>query len=290
MPKKSVLRTSKQNKKGKKPESYPLRTRLHEIIFEADTRPGFWFDVVLMVSIVASVIVVMLDSVGDLNVRYGRLFLILEWSFTLLFTVEYLLRLWIIEKPSKYAFSFFGIVDLLSVLPSYLSLFLPGGHYLLAIRTLRTLRIFRILKLAHYLVEMNTLMRALIASLRKITVFLTSVLSLVVIMGSIMYLVESEESGFTSIPRSIYWAIVTITTVGYGDIHPRTDLGQVIASVAMITGYAIIAVPTGIVTVEMGRAIRKEITTQSCPSCSKEGHDKDALFCKFCGVELNPHH
>jgi voltage-gated potassium channel len=269
---------------------YSLRARLHEIVFEADTPSGFWFDVVLIVSIVISVVVVMLDSVAQLNQRFGSLFFALEWTFTLLFTAEYLLRLWIIERSSKYAFSFFGIVDLLSVLPSYLSLFLPGGHYLLAIRTLRTLRIFRILKLAHYLVALDTLRKALIASMRKITVFLTSVLSLVVIMGSIMYLVESEASGFTSIPRSIYWAIVTITTVGYGDIHPETGLGQVIASIVMITGYAIIAVPTGIMTVEIARATKHEVTTQSCPSCSREGHDKDARFCKFCGAGLNPHH
>jgi len=252
-----------------KPAFHGLRGRLHEIIFEADTTAGLLFDIVLIASIIISVAVVMLDSVAGMHQRFGRLFFVLEWSFTLLFSIEYLLRLWIIRNPSRYAFSFFGIVDLLSILPSYISLFAPGGHYLLAIRSLRTLRIFRILKLAHYLIELNTLVRAIRASVRKITVFLTSVVSLVVIMGSVMYMVESEASGFTSIPRSIYWAIVTITTVGYGDIHPQTNLGQVIASLVMITGYAIIAVPTGIVTVELTRAAKHEPTTQSCPGCSR---------------------
>lgn len=263
----------------------PLQRRLHEIIFEADTSEGKAFDLLLIFCILASVVVVMLDSVASLRQQYGSIFLTLEWTFTLLFTAEYVLRLYCVGRPSKYAFSFFGVVDLLSILPTYLSLIFPGTQYLLVIRTLRTIRIWRILKLAQYLHEWDYIVQALRASWRKIIVFLVVVVTLVSILGSLMYLVESESSGFSSIPRSVYWAIVTVTTVGYGDIAPATEFGQFIAAIAMILGYAIIAVPTGIVTVELGNAKRR-ISTQSCPQCASEGHDPDASYCKRCGSHL----
>ena len=271
----------------RKPQSdQRLRYRLHEIIFEADTPAGKLFDVILILSIIISVIVVMLDSVAALQLSYGRLFLQLEWLFTILFTIEYALRLSCIGRPLKYAGSFYGIVDLLSILPSYISLLLPAGKYLLVIRILRLLRVFRVLKLVQYVGESAFLQRALWASRRKIVVFLLSVFLLMVIFGSVMYIVEGPEHGFTSIPRSIYWAIVTMTTVGYGDISPRTNLGQAIASLVMILGYGIIAIPTGIVTSEL--AFKRSISTQACPECSAEGHDVNAKHCKFCGASLNP--
>jgi len=262
-----------------------FKHQIHEIIFEADSKPGKIFDIVLILCIMASVLVVMLDSVASLQDRYGKLFLLVEWSFTILFTLEYLLRLYCVGKPWKYAFSFFGMVDLLSILPTYLSFFFPGTQYLLVIRTLRTIRIWRILKLAQYLHEWDYILEAMKASLRKIIVFLVVVVTLVAILGSLMYMIESQETGFTSIPRSIYWAVVTVTTVGYGDIAPQSNLGQLLAALAMILGYAIIAVPTGIVTVELGQA-RKKISTQSCPDCAREGHDPDAVHCKYCGFPL----
>jgi len=272
----------------RKPQmNYWFRHRLHEIIFEADTPAGKLFDILLIFSIIASVIVVMLDSVAAYDIKYGRLFFLLEWIFTILFTIEYFLRLSCIGRPAKYAKSFYGIVDLLSILPSYVSLFLPNGKYLLVIRILRLLRVFRVLKLVQYVGESNYLQRALWASRRKITVFLLSVFLLMVIFGSVMYIVEGAENGFTSIPRSIYWAIVTMTTVGYGDISPQTSLGQAIASLVMILGYGIIAIPTGIVTAEL--TYQQHVSTQACPECSAEGHDIDATHCKFCGAELNPH-
>ena len=267
-------------------ENSSLRHRLHEIIFEADTPAGKWFDVALIVAILISVLVVMLDSVNQLQLSYGQYFYFAEWLFTLLFTIEYLLRLSCIRRPLKYATSFFGVVDLLSILPTYISLFLPSGKYLLVIRILRLLRIFRVLKLVQYVGEANYLLRALKASRRKVEVFLLSVLLLMVIFGAVMYIVEGPEHGFTSIPRSVYWAIVTMTTVGYGDISPQTDLGQVIASIVMILGYGIIAIPTGIVTAQLTMPL--QVSTQSCPECSAEGHAPDAKHCKFCGSELNP--
>lgn len=263
-----------------------LRARLHEIIFEADTPAGKLFDVLLIVSIVLSVLIVMLDSVSSINASYGELLYIGEWVFTLLFTVEYLLRLYSIGRPLSYATSFFGVIDLLAILPSYLSILFPGTQYLIVIRILRVLRIFRVLKLVQYLGEARLLLQALRASKRKIAVFLFTVLVLVVIFGSLMYLIEDPSSGFTSIPRSIYWSIVTLTTVGYGDISPQTDLGQTIAAIIMIIGYGIIAVPTGIVTVELSHAFNKQSSTQACPECSAEGHDNDAKFCKYCGFKL----
>jgi voltage-gated potassium channel len=244
------------------------RLALHEIIFEADTPAGKAFDVVLIVTIMLSVLVVMLDSVKHIEAAYGGLLRAIEWGFTFLFTVEYVLRLLCVTRPLRYATSFFGLVDLLAILPTYLSLVLPGTHYLLVIRTLRVLRVFRVLKLVQYLQEAQRLRRALYASRRKITVFLLTVLTLVIIIGALMYVIEGEENGFTSIPRSIYWTIVTLTTVGYGDIAPQTFLGQTLAVMAMILGYGIIAVPTGIVTVELSRTGAHEVSTQACPALS----------------------
>jgi voltage-gated potassium channel len=271
------------NKNG---SSNRLRAKLHEIIFEADTPAGKAFDVLLMVSIVASVVLVMLDSVSSIQQTHGELLYLGEWIFTLLFTIEYILRLYCVGRPLAYATSFFGVVDLLAVLPTYLSIFIPGTQYFLVIRVLRVLRIFRVLKLVKYVGETRLLMQALRASQRKITVFLFAVLSLVVIFGSLIYLIEDPDSGFTSIPKSIYWAIVTLTTVGYGDITPRTEFGQVVSAIIMIIGFGIIAVPTGIVTAELTQAYKRSVSTQACPQCSAEGHDTDAKFCKYCGSTL----
>ena len=263
------------------------RTVLHEVIFEADTPIGKAFDVLLILSILISVVAVMLDSIDQVRMQYGTLLYGIEWFFTILFTIEYVLRLSCVGKPFKYAVSFYGVVDLLAIIPTFISLLIPGAQYLLVIRILRVLRIFRILKLAHYLGEAELLTKALRASSRKISVFLFAVLTLVVIFGSLMYLIEGGENGFTSIPRSIYWAIVTMTTVGYGDISPQTIFGQTLASIVMILGYGIIAVPTGIVTVELSQAFRRKgASTRACSECSGEGHDTDAKHCKFCGAAL----
>lgn len=262
------------------------RSVLHEVIFEADTGAGKLFDIVLIAGIVLSVIAVCLDSVGAIRINYGTFLYGAEWFFTILFTVEYVLRLLSVGRPMRYATSFFGVVDLLAVVPTYLSLFFPGSQYLLVIRILRILRIFRVLKLVQYLGEARVLSQGLYASRRKIIVFLFAVLTLVVIFGSFMYLIEGPQNGFTSIPRSIYWAIVTLTTVGYGDISPQTNIGQALAAVIMIMGYGIIAVPTGIVTVELARAQEKNVSTQACPECSAEGHDIDAVYCKSCAAKL----
>lgn len=266
--------------------SQTLKHILHEVIFEADTPLGKRFDIGLIICILLSVAVVMLDSIEAYSREFGQLFLILEWGFTILFTVEYVLRLYSVKKPLAYARSFFGVVDLLAILPTYLSLLLPGTQFLVVIRTLRTVRVWRILKLGHYLAEITQLRAALRASARKITVFLLTVLALVIILGSLMYIVEGGENGFTSIPRSVYWAIVTLTTVGYGDISPQTNIGQLLASIAMILGYAIIAVPTGIVSVEMAHVAKSPVSTQACPSCSLEDHAADAKHCKYCGEKL----
>lgn len=270
----------------KKKSATSLRNRLHEVIFEADTPEGKLFDVLLILSIVISVILVMLDSVSSIRQSYGMLLYIGEWLFTIFFSIEYLLRLFSVGRPLAYATSFYGIVDLMAVLPTYLSIFFPGTQYLLVIRILRVLRIFRVLKLVQYLGEARQLAQALRASRRKIIVFLFTVLTLVIIFGALMYVVEDNETGFTSIPQGIYWAIVTLTTVGYGDISPQTTVGQTIAAIIMIIGYGIIAVPTGIVTAELSRKYKKDISTQACPDCSAEGHDPDAKHCKHCGAEL----
>jgi len=272
------------------PNENDLRGRLHEIIFEADTPAGKLFDTVLLILIAASVLVVMLESVEPLQQRHARLFTNLEWGFTAFFTVEYLLRLYCVYRPWKYATSFFGIVDLLAVMPSYLALFLPTAQYFLIIRAFRLIRIFRIFKMAHFITEGNIIIQALRASRAKITVFLTFVSLLVIIIGALMYLIEGgANDSFSSIPRGVYWAIVTLTTVGYGDITPATDLGQFLSAIVMIMGYAIIAVPTGIVSAEFVSGYQKgKVNTQACRYCGLEGHDNDAVFCKYCGERLNP--
>lgn len=262
------------------------KSRLHEIIFEADTPAGKIFDVVLIISIIASVITVILESVGAFRAAFGQYLYLAEWFFTILFTIEYLLRLACVGHPQRYATSFFGIVDLLAVVPTYASIFIPGSQSLIVIRTLRLLRTFRVFKLSAYLSEAKIIMAALRASTKKISVFLSAVLTIVIIIGSLMYVIEGDAHGFTSIPTSIYWAIVTLTTVGYGDISPQTPAGKALASLVMIIGYAIIAVPTGIVSVEMGYAIKKAVSTQVCRQCAAEGHDQDAKHCKYCGAPL----
>ncbi len=271
----------------------PVKEKVHEIIFEADTPLGKWFDITLLVFIIGSVIAVMLESVEYFDTRFHRIFFVLEWIFTIFFTIEYFMRIYCVYSPTKYIFSFFGIIDLLAILPAYLSLGIDGAQYLLVIRALRLLRIFRIFKLAKFLNESNVIISALKESRAKITVFVIFILLLVTIMGSIMYFIEGgTNTQFTSIPRSIYWAIVTITTVGYGDISPSTPIGQFLSAILMIMGYAVIAVPTGIVSAEIVNGSNKkdeDITTQACRNCSKEGHDADAEFCKYCGEELNHH-
>lgn len=263
-----------------------LKFRLHEIIFEADTKIGKAFDIILIASIIISVIVVMLDSVKPIHQVHGDLLYKIEWFFTILFTIEYLLRLYTVQKSIKYATSFFGIVDLLAILPTYVGLFFPATRYFTVVRILRVLRIFRVLKFVQYLGAAKTLLTALKNSRRKITVFVFTVFTLVIIFGSLMYIIEGEENGFTNIPRSIYWAIVTLTTVGYGDISPNTPLGQAFAAFIMILGYGIIAVPTGIVTAEISKTENVKISTQSCRVCSLEGHAADAVYCKYCGAKL----
>jgi len=262
------------------------RLKIHEIIFEADTRMGKLFDIILIISIVLSIIIVMIDIISAINKQYGDTLFILEWIFTILFTIEYFLRLFTVGRPLKYALSFFGIVDLLAILPTYFSLLLPGSQYFLVIRIFRLLRVFRVLKLVQYVGEARLLVQAMKASKRKIIVFIFTVLTIVVIFGSLMYVIEGSANGFTSIPRSIYWAIVTLTTVGYGDVSPATPIGQALAAIIMILGYGIIAVPTGIVTAEMTMAAGKPVSTQACTECSAEGHDSDASHCKYCGAKL----
>jgi voltage-gated potassium channel len=265
------------------------RNTLYRIIFEADTPAGKAFDIVLVVSIVASVLAVMLDSVASIHAQWGETLFLLEWLFTIIFTLEYIARLVSVSKPSAYMFSFMGMVDLFSTLPSYLGLFIGGSGYALTLRLLRLLRIFRVLKLAYYLEESAVMAQALAASKRKLLVFLLAILLLVMILGTLMFAVEGPENGYTSIPESVYWAIVTLTTVGYGDIAPKTPLGQAIASVVMILGYAIIAVPTGIVTVELARSHAKQNVVIACPRCMLEGHARDARYCRRCGERLLPH-
>ena len=264
-----------------------LRNRTHIIIEGTDTRLGKLFDIVLLIAILASVAVVMLDSVLYMRLQYGTLFFYAEWFFTILFTIEYALRLFSAPNRLRYAFSFFGIVDLLSVLPSYLSLLFVGVQYLLVIRVLRILRVFRVLKLKAYMQQAGFLASALKTSQQKITVFFLSLVLLVTIFGSIIYVVEGPENGFTSIPLSIYWAVVTMTTVGYGDMSPKTPIGQAIATMVMITGYSIIAVPTGIFTSELARNMRPQLNPVTCPNCGKFGHAVGADFCDRCGHALH---
>ena len=262
------------------------KERLREIIFKTDTRAGKAFDVALIVSVLISVAAVMLGSIATIEAKYGSFLRFLEWFFTIAFTIEYILRLYTVEKPAKYALSFFGIVDLLAILPTYISILVLGSHYFMTIRILRVLRIFRVFKLVAFIKETNKLLTALRNSSRRILVFLLAVLTLVVMQGAIMYTVEDAEAGFTSIPRSIYWAIVTLTTVGYGDISPRTGLGQALAAVIMILGYSLIVVPTGFVSVALSAEVKKEKIKKTCQQCKKDEHDEDAIFCKFCGGKL----
>jgi voltage-gated potassium channel len=266
----------------------PWRLRLYTIIFESDTRAGRLFDGVLCAAILASVVVVILDSVQSTRSQYGALFDILEWGFTLLFTLEYVLRLLCIRHPLRYATSFFGLVDLAAVLPTYLAFFFPEASALLNIRTLRLLRVFRIFKLSAYVSEFGSLGAALVASRRKIIVFIGFVLIVVTILGTLMYVVEGPENGFTSIPVAIYWGITTMTTVGFGDITAKTNLGRFIASFMMLLGWGILAVPTGIVSAEMTvQRMASHASRRTCRSCRSEGHDEDARFCKHCGEALS---
>lgn len=266
------------------------RLRLYTIIFEADTVAGRRFDLLLIAAILASILVVVLESVHAIAARHGRLIDTLEWTFTLLFTVEYLARLACVRYPMRYATSFFGIIDLLSVLPTYLAFFVPEVHALLDVRILRLIRIFRILKLTLYVQEYQVLASAVSASRRKILVFLSIVMMVVLVMGTLMYVIEGPNNGFTSIPKSMYWAIVTMTTVGYGDITPQSEIGKTIASLMMLLGWGVLAVPTGIVTAEMTtQRLMRPPTTRTCRSCLSEGHDPDAKFCKDCGARLPPY-
>ncbi len=265
----------------------PWREKLRVIIFEADTPAGKTFDVALLVAILLSVSVVMAESVVAIRERFGLALEVAEWIFTTLFTVEYVLRLLAVRRPARYARSFFGVVDVLAILPTYLSLLVPGAESLLVIRGLRLLRVFRVFKLARFLGQASLLGRALLNSSHKIIVFLGTVLILVTILGAAMYLIEGEEHGFTSVPTSVYWAIVTMTTVGYGDITPQTIPGKSLAAMVMILGYCIIAVPTGIVTAEIVEtAAGDRVSTRGCPECLSEGHLANSRFCRDCGAPL----
>ncbi|MHC1576804.1 MAG: ion transporter [Methanosarcinaceae archaeon] len=285
-----------------RPDTDNWKDKVYQIIFEADTPAGKFFDICLIFCILASVTVVILCSVNSINAEYHAIMWSLEWFFTLLFTVEYILRMICVRNKMKYATSFFGIIDLLAVIPTYLTIFLPGGQYLMVIRILRLLRIFRVLKLVQYLQEVDLLMRAMKDSSRKIVVFFFAVINLVILLGSVMYVIEGDGNGFTSIPTSIYWAIITLTTVGYGDIVPITPMGKAVASIIMILGYSIIALPTGIVThsiikiteddkekeIEVREETHEVVLNIGCPKCGFAGHDIDARYCKFCGTELKP--
>ncbi len=285
MKEKKTTRKKLQYNEGN--ELSPWRESLNTIIFGAETPMGRTFDIILIFSIVLSVTSVMLASVEAYQRSYARIFYVIEWTFTLLFTFEYVLRLICVRKPWLYMRSFFGLVDLLSILPTYLGLLFPGVKYMLVIRILRLLRVFRILKLSEYMEEAHVLMDALSSSRRKVLVFLYAIMTLVIVFGALLYVVEGNEAGFTSIPKSVYWAIVTLTTVGYGDIAPQSPLGQVIAAAIMIMGYGIIAVPTGIYSVELVKSYNAvNIRNDACPDCGETGHDFDAEFCKYCGHSL----
>jgi voltage-gated potassium channel len=265
----------------------PWQKKLNEVIFGTETPAGKWFDIILLIVILISVVAVMLESVPEIRAKHGEFLHAIEWVVTIIFTVEFFLRLICIKKPFKYVFSFYGIIDILSTAPTYIGIFVSGTGSLKVLRSIRLLRIFRILKLGNFVKDSQKLINALRASRNKIIVFLFVVVMLVVILGTIMYLIEHGEAGFTSIPRSIYWAVVTLTTVGYGDIAPATPLGQFVASVIMILGYAIIAVPTGIVTNDLMQSSKKEnLNNKACDSCGIAAHEADALFCKHCGGKL----
>jgi voltage-gated potassium channel len=268
-------------------KSMSWKNTLHEVIFEADTRAGKLFDIVLLILILGSVATVMLESVNPIRIEHGQTLNIIEWVLTILFSIEYITRIISIKKPFKYIFSFYGLIDLLSILPTYLGLFITGASSMAAIRSIRLLRVFRILKLARYLKEAAAFKSILIAMRPKIIVFLVAIFSIVTIMGTVIYMIEDPKDGFTSIPRCVYWAVVTLTTVGYGDIAPQTVLGQVFASLIMVMGYSIIVIPTVfVVTSSMLSTRETTLNTQSCPSCSQEGHDNNAEFCKYCGDSL----
>ncbi len=264
-----------------------IRHRLYNIIFEADTAAGKFFDILILVLITLSVIAAILESVHPIEARFGHLLRAAEWGFTLMFTVEYIARLISVKRPWRYATSFYGIVDLLAIIPTYLSIVVPDAHSLIVIRALRLLRIFRVLKITRYLDEITALMIAIRATRVKITVFLLTVLTLALIMGTLMYVIEGDEESFSSIPRGLYWAVVTITTVGYGDIAPQTAMGQAVAAFAMVLGYSLIIIPTGIFAGELLKKSQKEPSARVCMSCSLGGHDDDAQFCKHCGVSLS---
>jgi voltage-gated potassium channel len=263
------------------------RFKLHEIIHEADTKSGKTFDVLLLCFIIISVILVALESISSFKEKYNFYLDYAEWLVTILFSIEYFLRIISVNKPYKYIFSFYGIIDLLSTLPKYISLFIIGSNPLISIRALRLLRIFRILKLTRYVGESNSLVRALKLSLPKVMVFMFSVIVLCIIFGTLMYMIESDQSGFTSVPKSIYWCIVTLTTVGYGDITPLSTLGQFLASFIMIMGYGIIAVPTGIVSAEFSRKRNVDMNTQACPNCNNTSHKDNSMYCYECGSLIN---
>tara|TARA_R110002072_G_scaffold209115_3_gene366633 strand:+ start:4194 stop:5021 length:828 start_codon:yes stop_codon:yes gene_type:complete len=273
----------------KKANKTSWREKIHEIIYEADTPEGKLFDVILLITIIASILLVMLESVESIDFKYHDYLNIGEWIITIFFSIEYILRIISIKKPLKYVFSFYGIIDLLSTIPMYLTFILVGSHSLVALRALRLLRVFRILKLARYTGASEKLTLAMRASKAKISVFLFFIVIVCIILGTVMYMVEGQENGFTNIPKSIYWAIVTLTTVGFGDIAPQTPLGQLIASVIMILGYAVIAIPTGIVSSELTKStLNEDVNTQSCPNCLKEKHKDNAIYCYNCGSVLNP--
>ncbi len=263
-----------------------LRLRLRRIMFESETPAGRRFALVLIITIILSVLTVMLDSVDAVRNNHGDLLYVLEWFFTLIFTIEYFLRLVCSARPLRYATSFFGIVDLFAIIPTYISLLLPGSQYLVVIRILRVLRVFRVLKLVQYLDAARMMVRAIRSSYRKVAIFAVTVMTAVVILGSLMYVIETPENGFTSIPRSIYWAIVTITTVGYGDISPKTAPGQMLATIVMLLGYSIIAVPSGILSVEISQAMRIRGAARTCSGCNAEARDSNANYCQYCGTEL----
>ena len=265
------------------------KQRLYQIIFGTQTKAGQYFDIILIGAILSSELILILSSVQTVESQYSTLLTVLEWTFTLLFTIEYVVRLYCSPKPWAYAKSFYGVIDLIAVLPSYLAFLLPGSNYLLIVRLVRVMRIFRILKLARFLKDSNILLRSLKMAQRKILVFFSTVAILVTVLGSLLYIIEGPDNGFTSIPISIYWAIVTITTVGYGDIVPQTDLGKALASLTMLLGYSILAVPTGIITAELSQEMKTQREFIRCMNCSTSGHEADAKYCRSCGTELPEH-
>ncbi|HPS26805.1 MAG TPA: ion transporter [Bacteroidales bacterium] len=264
-----------------------IKQRLYEIIFEADTKAGKLFDVCLLAIILLSIFLVILESISSIRMQYGYILRVLEWGITIIFTLEYLARIWVTEKPLKYIFSIYGVIDLLALLPTYLDFFFVGGHNMIVIRALRLLRIFRIFKLSRYIKAARTIASALWSNREKISVFILFVFTMATIIGTVMYLIEGDQSGFDDIPTAIYWAVVTLTTVGYGDLSPSTGIGQFLASVVMVLGYSIIAVPTGMVTATL-IGNKKVSNTQVCSRCMYDKHDNDANYCKICGTSLYP--